>query len=128
MCRSEPQMPVASTRTTASSGAIGSGAGTSSIRTCLGAWKVTARISRYIHGPLSTHPCAQPALQRVPQLAVDDVEIHAARVEEVLIGDPAEGADHSHGKAPGVDVGAHLPRLDAARDPFGAQLLQVPVQ
>src|SRR2546423_96457 len=42
MCRSEPHMPVASTRTTASSAAISSGSGRSSIRTSPGAWKVTA--------------------------------------------------------------------------------------
>src|SRR6266576_2472689 len=42
MWRSEPQIPVASTRTTASSGAVGSGSGRSSTRTSPGAWKVTA--------------------------------------------------------------------------------------
>src|ERR671934_1153154 len=43
MCRSEPQIPVASTLTTASSGAAGSGSGRSSTRTSPGSWKVTAR-------------------------------------------------------------------------------------
>src|SRR5215211_6732183 len=42
MCRSEPQTPVASTRTTASSAASRSGSGRSSTRTSPGAWKVTA--------------------------------------------------------------------------------------
>src|SRR6266576_5849584 len=44
MWRSEPQMPVASTRTRASSAAPSSGSGFSSTRTCSGAWKVTARM------------------------------------------------------------------------------------
>src|SRR5919108_4856364 len=47
MCRSEPQTPVASTRTMASSGASSRGSGRSSTRTSPGAWKVTARISRH---------------------------------------------------------------------------------
>src|SRR4051794_15544012 len=42
MCRSEPQTPVASTRTTASSRSISSGSGRSSSWTSPGAWKVTA--------------------------------------------------------------------------------------
>src|SRR5919108_2384810 len=42
MCRSEPQTPVASTRTTASSRARSRGSGRSSTRTSPGAWKVTA--------------------------------------------------------------------------------------
>src|SRR5256714_7907121 len=42
MWRSEPQIPVASTRTTASSEAVGWGSGRSSTRTSPGAWKVTA--------------------------------------------------------------------------------------
>src|SRR5664279_6007982 len=46
MCRSEPQMPLASTRTRASSAAVISGSGFSSTRTSLAAWKVTARIGR----------------------------------------------------------------------------------
>src|SRR5213596_430786 len=41
-------MPVASTRTTASSEATGSGSGRSSTRTSPGAWKVTARTARRI--------------------------------------------------------------------------------
>src|SRR5919107_73071 len=45
MCKSEPQTPVASTRTTASSAAIGSGSGRSSTRTSPGPWKVTARMA-----------------------------------------------------------------------------------
>src|SRR4051812_48897197 len=45
MCRSEPQIPLASTRTSASSAAPISGSGFSSIRTSPGAWKVTARIA-----------------------------------------------------------------------------------
>src|SRR4249919_2639590 len=45
MWRSEPQIPVASTRTTASSAAAGSGSGRSSTRTSPGAWKVTARMA-----------------------------------------------------------------------------------
>src|SRR6202035_2923756 len=44
MCRSDPHTPVASTRTTASSGSIGSGSGRSSTLTTPGAWKVTARM------------------------------------------------------------------------------------
>src|SRR5260221_5778370 len=44
MWRSESQMPLASTRITASSAAPISGSGFSSIRTCSGAWKVTTRI------------------------------------------------------------------------------------
>ena len=44
MCRSEPQTPVASTRTTASSRSSSSGSGRSSTRTSPGAWKVTACI------------------------------------------------------------------------------------
>src|SRR4051794_11990125 len=46
MWRSEPQIPVASTRTTASSEAMGSGSGRSSRRTSPGPWKVTARTAR----------------------------------------------------------------------------------
>src|SRR3954470_18445511 len=46
MCRSDPQMPVASTRTTASSRASSSGSGRSSTRTSPGAWKVTACMRR----------------------------------------------------------------------------------
>src|SRR5919108_3219249 len=46
MCRSEPQIPLASTRTIASSGASNSGSATSSTRTSPGAWKVTARMPR----------------------------------------------------------------------------------
>src|SRR3954453_10769159 len=46
MWRSEPQTPVASTRTTASSGASSSGSGRSSSLTSPGAWKVTACIRR----------------------------------------------------------------------------------
>src|ERR687895_756921 len=42
MWRSDPQMPEASTATTASSGAIGSGSGRSSTSTRPGSWKVTA--------------------------------------------------------------------------------------
>src|SRR3954462_10234103 len=42
MCRSEPQTPVASTLTTASSRSISSGSGRSSSWTSPGAWKVTA--------------------------------------------------------------------------------------
>src|SRR5689334_4798985 len=45
MWRSEPQMPLASTRTIASSGASSSGSATSSIWTSPGAWKVTALIA-----------------------------------------------------------------------------------
>src|SRR5215207_4011955 len=45
MWRSEPQIPLASTLTSASSAAPSSGSGFSSTRTWLGAWKVTARIS-----------------------------------------------------------------------------------
>src|SRR5215208_102337 len=45
MCRSEPQTPVASTRTTASSRSISSGSGRSSTCTSPGAWKVTACIT-----------------------------------------------------------------------------------
>ena len=44
MCRSEPQIPVASTRTIASSGEPISGSGFSVIRTSPGDSKVTARI------------------------------------------------------------------------------------
>ena len=44
MWRSEPQIPLASTRTSASSAAPTSGSGFSSTRTSPGAWKVTARI------------------------------------------------------------------------------------
>src|SRR6476660_2074597 len=44
MWRSEPQIPVASTRTSASSAAAISGSGFSSTRTSSGAWKVTARM------------------------------------------------------------------------------------
>src|SRR5688572_11108644 len=43
MWRSDPQIPLASTRTIASSGASSSGSGFSSTRTSPGAWKVTAR-------------------------------------------------------------------------------------
>src|SRR6266516_8094506 len=46
MWRSEPQMPLASTRTIASSGASSSGSLTSSTCTSPGAWKVTALIAR----------------------------------------------------------------------------------
>src|SRR5262245_41497893 len=46
MWRSEPQIPLASTLTIASSASISSGSGTSSTRTSPGAWKVTARIAR----------------------------------------------------------------------------------
>src|SRR3954453_16082118 len=46
MCRSEPQTPEASMRTTASSAAIGSGSGRSSIATRPGSWKVTASMGR----------------------------------------------------------------------------------
>src|SRR5436190_17201136 len=42
MWRSEPQIPDASTRTTASSGASGSGSGRSSMATSPGPWNVTA--------------------------------------------------------------------------------------
>src|SRR4051812_26262212 len=52
MWRSEPQTPVASTRTRASSAASSSGSGRSSTRTSPGAWKVTARIGS---GTLQTH-------------------------------------------------------------------------
>src|ERR687886_1358898 len=45
MCRSEPQTPVASTRTTASPGAAGCGSGLSTRRTSSGAWKATARMA-----------------------------------------------------------------------------------
>src|SRR5262245_10969254 len=45
MWRSEPQIPLASTRTIASSGEVISGSGTSSTRTSPGAWKVTARMA-----------------------------------------------------------------------------------
>src|SRR5436190_2984272 len=48
MWRSEPQIPVASTRTTASSSATGVGSGRSSTRTSPGAWKVTARTAASI--------------------------------------------------------------------------------
>src|SRR3982750_2648961 len=44
MWRSEPQIPLASTRTMTSSGAPISGSAFSSIRTCSGAWKVTTRM------------------------------------------------------------------------------------
>ena len=44
MWRSDPQIPLASTLISASSAAAISGSGFSSIRTSLGAWKVTARI------------------------------------------------------------------------------------
>src|SRR3954452_6787032 len=50
MCRSEPQTPVASMRTIASSGALSSGSGLSSTRTSYGAWKVTALMGRNIAG------------------------------------------------------------------------------
>src|SRR5215207_4690668 len=43
MWRSEPQIPLASTRTSASSTAPISGSGLSTIRTSPGAWNVTAR-------------------------------------------------------------------------------------
>src|SRR6266511_1834032 len=46
MWRSEPQIPLASTRTIASSGASSSGSGTSSTWISPGAWKVTARMGR----------------------------------------------------------------------------------
>src|SRR5450759_4404402 len=45
MCRSEPHTPVASIRTTASSGSSSSGSGRSSTLTTPGAWKVTARMT-----------------------------------------------------------------------------------
>src|SRR4051812_34499274 len=50
MCRSDPQTPVASMRTIASSGASSSGSGFSSTRTSYGAWNVTALIARNIAG------------------------------------------------------------------------------
>src|SRR5689334_14301362 len=50
MWRSEPQIPLASTRTSASSAATSSGLGFSSIRTCSGAWKVTARMPATLPG------------------------------------------------------------------------------
>src|SRR3954470_17679235 len=46
MCRSEPQMPEASTRTIASSGAFSSGSGRSSTESWPGFWNVTASIRR----------------------------------------------------------------------------------
>src|SRR5437763_14709606 len=49
MCRSEPQTPLASTRTTASSAAIGSGSGRSSMATRPGSWKVTASMSASLY-------------------------------------------------------------------------------
>src|SRR5690242_5094859 len=54
MCRSEPQMPLASTWISASPAAGGPGSGFSSTLTRLGAWKVTARIgANAIAAPLS---------------------------------------------------------------------------
>src|SRR5918999_3147770 len=55
MCRSDPQTPVASILTIASSGALSSGSGFSSTRTSCGAWNVTARIGG---DPTSTRPDA----------------------------------------------------------------------
>src|SRR4051812_40636226 len=46
MCRSDPQMPVAWTRTIASSGAWSSGFGRSSTATRPGSWNVTASMRR----------------------------------------------------------------------------------
>src|SRR5438105_107169 len=44
MCRSEPHTPLASMRTTASWGSVGSGSGRSSTLTTPGDWNVTARM------------------------------------------------------------------------------------
>src|SRR5439155_413911 len=52
---SEPHTPLASMRTTASSGSIGSGSGRSSTLTTRGAWKVTARMPAEAYLP--RHPC-----------------------------------------------------------------------
>src|SRR5947208_1493159 len=60
MWRSDAQIPVASTLTTASSGAIGSGSGRSSRRTSPGPWKVTARTAR------EDSPHGTPAARPVP--------------------------------------------------------------
>src|ERR1043166_7406541 len=90
MWRSEPQTPVASTRTTASSGASSSGSGRSSTATSPGAWKVTARIVS------PARLLAEPALERPPERFVDTVKVDARRVEQVLVRDAAERAHDRH--------------------------------
>src|ERR1700722_2181146 len=68
MCRSEPQTPVASMRTIASSESISSGSGRSSTLTTPGAWNVTARIATKPTGVDLTETCRrrQAALRPGP--------------------------------------------------------------
>src|SRR6185312_2661904 len=85
MWRSEPQIPLASTRTRASSGASSSGSPTSSIWTSPGAWKVTARIPR-AYERINTSRVA-PLLRRRGTLASREGEGDGDRED-------AAGADH----------------------------------
>src|SRR2546423_9542444 len=64
MWRSEPQMPDASTFTTASSEASGSGSGRSSSATLPGSWKVTACIAPTLWSGRRGRECASPEQRR----------------------------------------------------------------
>src|SRR5687767_10178428 len=77
MWRSEPQMPVASTRTIAELGPSSSGSGFSSTRTSPGAWKVTARIRR----------AAYETIARMATEPMPETEQHEAPEEDI----PSQG-------------------------------------
>src|SRR6266550_640219 len=100
MWRSDPHIPDASTRTTASSGASGSGSGRSSRATSPGAWKVTACTGS---NPTSEQRCGAVALLAplLPQ-AVDRPK-HAVEADRSAPGERAARVAHAE-LEPGVHV------------------------
>src|ERR1700683_4504413 len=124
MCRSEPQMPLASIATIASSRATSSGSGFSSTRTSPGAWTVTAlmfspscRVAAVVEesgAGLAAEPACQPELTErgrcavalLASLFVQRVEHDQHVIEPDLVrprqraAGVVEAVDHA-----GVDVG-----------------------
>src|SRR2546427_7393661 len=122
MWRSDPQTPVASTRTIASSGASSSGSGRSSTVTSPGAWKVTARTAP------AASLLAEPTLERARKRFVDAIQIYSRRVEQILIGDATERAHDPDSDCLGIDIRPHLALVHASRDPGRAERPEVAMQ
>src|SRR3954454_1058126 len=103
MCRSEPQTPDASTRTTASSAAIGSGSGRSSMATRPGSWKVTASMAGLAYAS-ATQQGRRP-VAGVVQLVEEPVD-HREHVVEAQ--QPAPGHGPARVVEPKRHAGVHV--------------------
>src|SRR5215212_524570 len=114
MWRSEPQMPVASTLTTASSGVSGSGSGRSSSATRPGSWNVTARIGWLAALPGGPHQHLVHGDAARGGDRVEDRLRDVVRLERLadLLAHPLDRVDHHRVLVVVLELGRDEARLD----------------